>query len=340
MVCAPVFITKINKDMHKVLGIGNALVDTMIRMENDDLLKELGFPAGSMQLVEADDAKKIAVRCKDFDTIMASGGCAANTIHGLAALGIDTGFIGKVGNDELGEFFIKDLKNKNIDPKITRGVSSSGNASAFVTPDGERTFATYLGAALELGIEDLADELFEGYKYLHVEGYLVQNHTLLEKVFELAKKHNLKVSLDMASFNVVEDNLDILKKWVKNYVDIVFANEEEAKAFTGKEPEEAIDVLADLCEIAIVKTGKKGSIIKSGNEKHIIPSIEANVMDTTGAGDAYAGGVLYGLAKGYNLKQCASIGALLAGKVIENMGGRIKDENWPEIKKLVEEIAK
>lgn len=326
--------------MHKVLGIGNALVDTMVRMENDELLKELGYPAGSMQLVEEDDAKKIAIRCKEYDTLMASGGCAANTIHGLAALGIETGFIGKVGNDELGEFFIKDLVSKKIDPKISRGLSSSGNASAFVTPDGERTFATYLGAALELGIEDLADELFEGYKYLHVEGYLVLNHALMERVFELAQKHDLKVSLDMASFNVVEDNLEILKKWVKNYVDIVFANEEEAKAFTGKEPEQAIDELADLCEIAIVKTGKKGSIIKSGDEKHFIPSIDAKVLDTTGAGDAYAGGVLYGLANGYNLKQCASIGALLAGKVIENMGGRISDENWPEIQKLVEIISK
>jgi sugar/nucleoside kinase (ribokinase family) len=324
--------------MQKVLGIGNALVDTMIRMENDELLKELGFPAGSMQLVQEDDAKKIALRCKAFDTLMASGGCAANTIHGLAALGTNTAFIGKVGNDELGEFFIEDLKKKNIIPKILRGISSSGNASAFVTPDGERTFATYLGAALELAVEDLEDELFEGYQYLHVEGYLVQNHSLLEKVFSLAKKHGLKISLDMASFNVVEDNLTILKKWVTDYVDIVFANEEEAKAFTGKEPEDAINDLADLCEIAVVKTGKKGSIIKSGDEKHYIPSIEAKVIDTTGAGDAYAGGVLYGLANGYNLKQCGSIGSLLAGKVIEHMGGRINDEKWPEIKTTIEEI--
>ncbi len=324
--------------MQKILGIGNALVDTMVRIKDDALLNELGLPRGSMQLVEEDDAKKIAQKVKEYEISMSSGGCAANTIHGLAALGVKTGFIGKVGNDDLGNFFIDDLKKKNIDPKIPYGKSNSGNAAAFVAPDAERTFATYLGAALELHADDLTDDLFEGYQFLHVEGYLVQNHSLLEKAFAQAKKHNMKVSLDMASFNVVEDNLDILKGWVKNYVDVVFANVEEAKAFTGKEPEEALDVIAEMCEIAVVKVGKKGSMIKSGNEKHFVPSIVADVIDTTGAGDAYAGGFLFGMSKGCDLEKCGKIGTLLAGKVIENMGGRVSDEKWPEIEKMVDEI--
>ena len=326
--------------MQKVLGIGNALVDTLVRLKSDDLLKELELPKGSMQLVDADYAGKVAKKCEGYDKFMVSGGCGANTIHALSSLGIGAGFIGKVGKDELGEFFINDLSNNNISPKLTYGANPSGHAMAFVTPDGERTFATYLGAALELTPDDLDDDIFKGYEILHVEGYLLQNHSLLEEAFAKASKNNMKVSLDLASFNVVEDNLEILKKWVKNNVDIVFANEEEAKAFTGKEPEEALNDLAELCEVAIVKIGKNGSMLKKGSESCTVPAIEANVVDTTGAGDAYASGVLYGIAKGLKLEQCGRIAALLSGKVIESMGARLSDDKWPEIKKLVEEVEK
>ncbi|MFO8002358.1 MAG: adenosine kinase, partial [Marinilabilia sp.] len=267
--------------MQKVLGIGNALVDTLVRLKSDDLLNELELPKGSMQLVDADYATKVAKKCENYDKFMVSGGCGANTIHALASLGTETGFIGKVGKDELGKFFINDLSQNNISPKLMYGSNPSGHALAFVTPDGERTFATYLGAALELTPEDLDDSLFEGFDILHVEGYLLQNHSLLEEAFARAKKYNMKVSLDLASFNVVEDNLEALKKWVKEDVDIVFANEEEAKAYTGKEPEEALEILAEQCEVAIVKVGKNGSMLKRGSEFCKVPAIEANVVDTT-----------------------------------------------------------
>ncbi|MGM0376028.1 MAG: adenosine kinase [Bacteroidota bacterium] len=326
--------------MQKVLGIGNALVDTLVSLKSDDLLKELELPKGSMQLVDADYAGKVAKKCENYDKFMVSGGCGANTIHALASLGTETGFIGKVGKDELGEFFINDLSNNNISPKLTYGQNPSGHAMAFVTPDGERTFATYLGAALELTPEDLEEEIFKGYDILHVEGYLLQNHSLLEEAFAKARKNSMKVSLDLASFNVVEDNLDVLKKWIKEDVDIVFANEEEAKAYTGKEPEEALEEIASQCEVAVVKIGKNGSMLKRGNESCKVPAIEANVVDTTGAGDAYASGVLYGLAKGLKLEQSGRIASILSGKVIENMGARLSEDKWPEIKKMVDEIEK
>lgn len=317
--------------MDKVLGIGNALVDTMVRLESDDFLEEVNLPKGSMQLVDSDLSSKIAQKCKDYEKSMSSGGSAANTIHGLARLGVDAGYIGKVGKDEIGNIFIEDLKKSKITPHILYSQNNSGHALAFISPDSERTFATHLGAALELDAGDLKNEFFEGYKYLHVEGYLLQNHSLLQKAFEMAKSNNLKISLDLASFNVVEDNLEIIKKWAKDYVDIIFANEEEAKAFTGKEPLDALYEIAGYCEIAVVKVGKNGSYINKDGNVYKIESIKVNAIDTTGAGDAYAAGFLYGLVKGYDLQKSGDIASILAGKVIEGTGAKMTEEKWKEV---------
>lgn len=321
--------------MDKVLGIGNALVDIMTKLKDDQLLKDYELPRGSMQLVGEDFVRKVTVATEDLEKHQSSGGSAANTIHGLAHLGAHTGFIGKVGKDELGDLFSKDLEDNGIEPKLFRSETESGRAIALISPDSERTFATFLGAAVELSPEELNESLFNGYKYLHIEGYLIQNHELLKRAFELASKKGMKVSLDLASFNVVEDNLDFLKSFVKDYVDILFANEEEATAFTGKDPEAALDELAELCEIAVVKVGKDGSFVKRGNEKVKIDPIKANPVDTTGAGDAYAAGFLYGLINGYSLDKCGYMGAVLAGKVIEVIGAKMDEAKWKEIEAML-----
>ncbi|MFA8450556.1 MAG: adenosine kinase [Bacteroidales bacterium] len=324
--------------MSRVLGIGNALVDIMTRLEDDNLLEDLQLPKGSMQLVDIERAKEIENASKHLKKSLASGGSAANTIRGLANLGVETSFIGKVGKDEMGDFFDTDLKKSNISPKLILSDNQTGSATALVSKDSERTFGTFLGAAVELGASDLSLEMFKGYDYLHIEGYLVQNHDLIEKALVLAKEAGLKVSLDLASYNVVEDNLDFLQKVVRDYVDIVFANEEESKAFTGKSPEESLDILADLCEIAVVKLGSKGSLIKKSAETCTAGVIPANAVDTTGAGDYYAGGFLYGLINNCTLEQCARIGAILSGNVIEVIGAQMEAERWTEIKKLVKEV--
>jgi len=321
--------------MDKVLGIGNALVDIMTKLDNDEFLKEFNLPKGSMQLVDPDFVKNISKATEKFEKHQSSGGSAANTIHGLARLGVDTGFIGKVGEDELGDFFYEDMKKSNIDPKLLRSKTDSGRAVALISPDSERTFATFLGAAIDLVPEDLTNKLFDGYKYLHIEGYLVQNHDLLLKASKLAKESGLKISLDLASYNVVEDNFEFLKSYINDFVDIIFANEEESKAFTGKEPEESLDELAKICEIAVVKVGKEGSFIKAGNEKSTVEPIKANPVDTTGAGDAYAAGFLYGIVNDYSLSRCGQIGSILAGKVIEVVGAKMDEEKWQEIFDLV-----
>lgn len=324
--------------MTKILGMGNALVDIMTKLDHDGILDKFSLPKGSMQLVDIDKSDKLLSESKHLEKQLTSGGSAANTIHGLAKLGIETAFMGKVGKDEFGEFFHNDLKNSKIIPVLFFSKSHSGRVVALISKDSERTFATHLGAAIELSADDLKSELFNGYNYFHIEGFLVQNHELLHKSVQLAKDNNLMVSLDLASYNVVEDNLEFLKTILIKYVDIVFANEDEARAFTGKEPEEALEILSELCEIAVVKTGSRGSLIKKGNEKHKIDVIKVESFDTTGAGDLYASGFLFGLSKNYPLKKCGKIGTILAGKVIEILGAKMDDKKWEEVKAMIENI--
>jgi len=321
----------------KILGMGNALVDVMTILPNDNILNDFKIQKGSMQLVDDEFIQKIVEQTKNFETKLTTGGSAANTINGIARLGMDTGFYGKVGNDYHGNFFVSDLQKNKIESKILKSDSHTGLAIALVSPDSERTFTVSLGAAVELAPKDITNELFAGYDILHIEGYLVQNHDLIEIAVKKAKENGLKVSLDLASFNVVEDNLEFLQDISKKYVDIIFANEEESKAFTGKEPRQALDDIADICDIAIVKIGKDGSYIKSDNKTYTVGVIEANSIDTTGAGDFYASGFLYGLLKGYDMQKCGKIGAILSGNVIEVIGAKMDDERW---NKIIDDVNK
>ncbi len=318
--------------MTKIIGIGNALVDVLTQLEDDNLLFTLDLPKGSMQLVDAKKSEQIQEHSRDLKKQMASGGSAANTIHGLAKLGVETAFIGTVGEDEIGDFFHNDLIKSNITPQLIRSKSPSGIANAMISKDGERTFGTFLGAAIELSAEHLNNKQFANYDILHVEGYLVQNHELLEAILKTAKNNGLKVSIDLASYNVVEDNLDFLKEMVAKYVDIVFANEEEAKAFTGMEPEAALEEISKVADIAIVKTGKKGSMIKQGDTVVTVDVKEIEPIDTTGAGDIYAAGFLYGLINNLGFEKSGQIASLLASTVIENIGAKISDKNWEKIR--------
>ena len=324
--------------MAKVLGIGNALIDIMTRLDHDEHLELFKLPKGSMTLVDELLSEEVTKGTEHLEKTLASGGSASNTIHGLARLGVQTAFMGKVGKDQFGDFFNEDLVKNGIDPKLFFSEKQSGRAIALVSPDSERTFATYLGAAIDLSAEDLKPEHFEGYDYFHIEGYLVQNHGLIETAVRLAKENNLQVALDLASYNVVEANLDFLRLLVRQYVDIVFANEEEARAFTGKEPGEAVHELAELCGIAVVKTGKNGSIIKKGKDIYNIKAVEATCLDTTGAGDLYASGFLYGLAHKLPLEKCGQIGSLLGGHVIEVIGAKLNRQRWEEVLEEVERI--
>jgi sugar/nucleoside kinase (ribokinase family) len=317
-----------------VIGIGNALVDIMKLLKDDSLLDELNLPKGSMTLVERKLSEDIQVATSHLETKITTGGSVANAINGVANLDVPCGFIGSVGNDDMGRLFQEELEKLGVETFMKKSDTPTGKAVALVSKDGERTFGTYLGAAIEMGAEDIKPEIFEGYSYFFIEGYLVQNHALILEAARVAKLAGLTVALDLASFNIVEMNLDLINELVDNYIDIVFANEEEAKSFTGSEPEEALDEIASRCDIAVVKVGSKGAFIKQGSQKRQIPSLGKTPIDTTGAGDSFAAGFLAGLAKGYSMEKAGKLGALLAGNVVTVVGAQLSPEIWDEIHKL------
>jgi sugar/nucleoside kinase (ribokinase family) len=324
--------------MRKVLGLGNALIDILTQLENDAFLGEFSLSKGGMHLVDAVDAGKISRRIALHTHYRTSGGSAANTIHGLACLGFETGFIGKVGDDEMGDFFARDLVTNNIRSHLVRSASASGRALTLISPDSERTFATFLGAAIELSAEELEREVFEAYDCLHVEGYLVQNPSLLLKALRLAKENGLLVSLDLSSYTVVEKNRDLLGMALREYVDLVFSNEEEARAMTGHDPLTALGELNGWCDLAVVKTGSRGSHVGHDGKVYDISPVAANSIDTTGAGDLYASGFLFGLLNGYSPQDSGAIGSLVAGRVIEVIGAKMAPPAWEEVRSRISEI--
>lgn len=307
-----------------ILGMGNALTDILTILPDDTLLESFSLLKGGMQHVDLATAEKMWHALQPYGVEYVPGGSSSNTVAVTSALGMKSGYIGKVGNDMIGDIFERGLKDAGVDCRILRGEAPSGRATVFITPPGaERTFATYLGAAMELNGDELRGEYFEGYKYFHLEGYLMQNYTLVRRAVEIAREKGMTISVDMASYNVVARNLPFLKEIVEQYADIVFANEHEAKIFTGKPPREALDELAGISPIAVVKLGPEGSLVKSGDEFHSISSYPAKEVDATGAGDVYQAAFLYAHSRGATLCKCAQAGSLAAAKVVEVIGPKI-----------------
>lgn len=323
----------------RILGIGNALVDILTQIPDDHILDELNLPKGTMQHVDAEHSLAVGEALKQYGSVMAAGGSTANTMSGIAKLGLPAGYIGKVGRDARGDFFEEAMWQTHVKPMMMKTDTPTGCAQAIISKDGERTFATYLGAALELSADDITSELLEGWDIFYVEGYLVSNRALLDKVLPMAKENNMTTAMDLASFNVVEANRDYLRNLVGNYIDVLFANEEEAKAFSGKEdPEEALHDMASMCDIAIVKVGSKGSYVQRGDEIVKIGPIPAQVIDTTGAGDMWASGFMAGLIQGESLHKCAMMGATLAANIIEVLGAKMDEARWEKIQNKLKEL--
>ena len=324
--------------MKRILGIGSALVDILIQIPDEHLLQELNLPKGSMTYVDAQTSVALGQQLACYGNQMASGGSAANTMSGLAQLGIEAGFLSKIGDDEIGRFFEKQMTDSRVRPQMLKSTTPSGRVQAIVTPDGERTFATCLGAAAEMCADDITSELFEGWDILYVEGYLVANPTMLDKALTTAKAAGLKIAIDMASYNVVEESRDYFMHIIENYVDYVFANEQEAYALTGMESQQALDFIASRCDIAVVKVGAKGAYIKRGQEMVTVSPMKADVIDTNGAGDMWAAGFMAGLVKGETLAKCGQMGAIVAANVIEVLGTKMDEARWEKIHAAIAKI--
>ena len=320
--------------MKKILGIGNALVDILVHIDNDEILNRLGLQKGGMEMIDAQRKREILEVISGMPQTIATGGSTSNTMHGLARLGAKAGYIGKVGDDELGKIFREECDRFGLTPHLIASEEDTGVAITFISPNAERTFATYLGAAATMTPDQVDTEIRKGYDLIHIEGYLIFNHDLIFDVCQKAKANGLQISMDMASYNLIESNLEFVKMLLRDYVDIIFANEEEAKAFAGVEGVEALHVLSESCPVAIVKVGKDGSYIKmNGEVTAVAPVMVDRAVDTTGAGDIYASGFLYGYTSGYDALRSGNLASLLAAKLIRYVGAKLPDNEWVEIKK-------
>ncbi len=326
--------------MKSILGIGNALTDILAVLPDDSFLEKYHLPKGSMQHVDMETGDMIWSALKPLGIKYVAGGSAANTITCTAIFGMPSSFIGKIGDDELGLLFKSDQEQYGVQTRLLKSEKSSGRSMVFVSGgNAERTFAVYLGAALDLVPEDLSPEQFKGFDYFHIEGYLVQNQALIRKAVELAKQAGCIISIDMASYNVVESNYAFLHDIVDKYVDIVFANETESKVFTKlSDPVEALDEISKRCKIAVVKVGKDGSWVKSGDERYFIDPWPADPVDATGAGDTYAAGFLYAHSLGLPLKVCGEVGSIIAAKVVEIVGTKIDIPRWKAAKQEIRSL--
>lgn len=322
--------------MEKIIGIGNALVDILVRLEDESLLKRTHLPKGGMTLIDEARQRSLRTQMEGLAVEQSTGGSAGNTMLAMARLGDNVGFVGKVGKDDLGKFYKENCRQVGIEACLLECDLPTGVANTFITPDGERTFGTLLGAAATLQAGDITPALFEGVTMAHIEGYLVQNHDLMEAICQTAMEQSVQLSLDLASYNVVAADRPFFQHLVQDYIDIVFANEEEAKAFTGKEDAtEALREIAAYKCLAVVKLGGRGASARLGEEEVMVgvqPGV--TVVDTTAAGDFFAGGFLHGLNSGASLEDCLRFGTLLAGKIIGVVGTRLPDETWKEIVKL------
>ncbi|MBQ4478107.1 MAG: adenosine kinase [Bacteroidales bacterium] len=321
--------------MKKVIGIGNALVDVLVRMDDDSILSADHLPKGSMQLIDLNFARELDKTLAKYPKKFVSGGSAANTISGLSMLGVPSAFVGKICEDEYGRKYEEDLQSYGVVSRMIQGDSMSGFCTALISPDGERTMATFLGAAAQLSAHEITEEVLKGYDILHIEGYLLQNYDLILNTLQKAKKLNMEVSLDLASYNVVEQHIDFLKQIVSDYVDIIFANEDEAHAYTSLSPEQSLEKMAQNSKIAVVKVGAKGSYAQCGDERVQVDAYDAQRIDTTGAGDLYASGFLYGYVQNKDLLTCAKIGSYISSKLVEIVGTKFSDEQWADIKKVI-----
>ena len=309
-----------------LIGLGNAIVDILVNIE-DEFLEINNLDKGSMNLINSEESRALLENCKVIKQL--SGGSSANTVVCLAELGNYVQFIGRVKNDQFGNFFASDIKkSKTIfnTPPTNEGASTA-HSIILITPDAQRTMCTYLGASIEFEPKDIDFSLIKESKYLYLEGYLWDSE-LAKKAFlkaaQIAKQSNTKIILSLSDSFCVDRHRESFLELIDNYVDIVFCNESEVLSLFEKDKlANCQEDLSSLCELVVVTLGSNGSLIINKNNVEVIKSMmKGKVIDTTGAGDIYAGGFIHGLINSYPLKKCGEIGSICAGQIITQLGSR------------------
>ena len=302
-----------------VLGIGNAIVDVLAYADEEFLVKH-GLDKGRMTLIDADRTQ--ALYDAMAPAVESSGGSAANTVASLASLGLACAFVGKVHDDQWGAVFRHDIETLGVafDTRLSRGGAPTARCLIFVTPDAQRTMQTFLGACVELGPGDVHEKQIAAAEITYLEGYLWDPPEAAGLAHSAGRRVALSLSDPLCVARHREDFLDL----VNDHVDIVFANEAEITAlYRVDEFDAALQSVRGHCAIAALTRSEKGSVVVSGDQVHVVDArAPARLVDTTGAGDAYAAGFLYGLVQGRDLSDCAHLGGVAAAEVIGHFGAR------------------
>lgn len=321
-----------------VCGIGSPLLDFIVEVD-EGLLAEIDMKKGQMHLIDEQQSEKILGMIEGYRVKTAPGGSSANTLACVSALGGSAVFLGKIGDDYHGTVYEQSTTNAGVTSRLSKHRSGmTGHAITFITPDSERTFATHLGAALHFRKDDVFDEDIRQSRILHIEGYQLEDPELKETcihAMEVARLSAGKVSIDLADPALIGRNLDPIRDLVARYADIIFVNELEARAFTGTDDEEqALGQIYDMCEVAVVKLGDRGSLIEADGRIIRMPIWPVTVVNTNGAGDAYAAGILFGIAHGIDYERAGRIAAYVAAQVVGSVGARPERSLAEDIKNI------
>jgi sugar/nucleoside kinase (ribokinase family) len=323
---------------YDVCGIGSPLLDFIVEVD-EGVLAEIDMKKGEMHLIDEAQSTKILTMLESYTVKTAPGGSSANTLAGVSALGGSAVFLGKIGDDYHGTVYEQSTIVDGVTSKLSRHKSAgTGHAITFITPDSERTFATHLGAAIHFRKEDIFDRDVSESKALHIEGYQLEDPLLRETcvhAMKIAHESGGRVSIDLADPALIGRNLEPIRDLVREYADIIFVNELEARAFTGKDDEEeALSLIYELCDLAVVKLGQRGSLIKADDRVIRVPIYPVGVVNTNGAGDAYAAGILYGVTHGIDMEKAGRIAAYISAQVVASHGARVERSLIDEIRDL------
>lgn len=312
--------------IYDVVGLGNALLDILAPV-GDDVVAAHGLTPGSMSLIDEDQAAKLADSLEN--KVEAPGGSAANTIVGVQSLGGKAAFMGRVRDDATGNAYAKSIRDMGIhfaSAAATTGMAS-GRCVILVTPDAQRTMNTFLGAGGDFGPDDVEADTIQQSRVLYLEGYMFDTDAqkaAFDEAVRVAKEAGVKIALTLSDLFCVERHRDDFFKLIDTHVDVLFANEEEAKALFGTDNfEDSLAAAQKAADIAVITRSEKGATLARGDEIVNVPAKPlGKVVDTTGAGDQFAAGVLYGLTQGKSLREMGELGALAAGEVISHFGPR------------------
>ncbi|MEM6883597.1 MAG: adenosine kinase [Verrucomicrobiota bacterium] len=321
---------------HDIIGVGAPVLDSLIQVDETFLKDHVEGEKGGMELIDAETIANIIEKAgqKPTDT---PGGSAGNTIFAMTRLGMKTAFIGKLGSDNAANTFRNSYEAMGGDiSRFKTADAPNARCLSLVTPDSERTMRTMLGASALITPDEINASDFAGARHVHIEGYLLFNPDLIKQVTTAASEAGCSISLDLASFEVVNASKEHLVELLENYVDVVFANEDEAQAYFPElsDYQGMATELAKVCKVAVVKLGSDGSIIASENQLHRVDCLPIKQLtDTTGAGDLWASGFLTGWLRGQDLDKCGYLGSVMGAEIVQVMGADVPEERWPDILK-------